>query len=81
MRVYRLAAASNLVDLPRLDLPPRTQPDAYTIPTIDFSHQKHRQVIVGAHAGTVSGPPSRGLKWRHETITLAEIPPEWLREE
>ena len=44
MRVHRFAATGNLIELPKL--PERTQPDGYTIPTIDLSHQRERQVVV-----------------------------------
>ena len=47
--------------LPELDLPPRTQPDAYTIPTIDLSQQTHRQVIVERTPGQYLGHPTTVL--------------------
>jgi sialidase-1 len=47
MRVRRFEATGQLFDLPEPEkLLPRTQPDAYTIPTIDLSHQGYRQVVI-----------------------------------
>ncbi len=47
MRIAQFAATGQLEDLPP---PPklcaRTQSDAYTIPTLDLSHQKQRQVVI-----------------------------------
>lgn len=61
MRVYRLAAAGNLVDSPKIELPPRTQPDGYTIPTVDLSEQHQRQVIVERIPGQYLGHPTTVL--------------------
>ena len=47
MRLYEFAASGQLADMPpQAKLPPRTQPDHYTIPTLDLSHQRHRQVVI-----------------------------------
>jgi sialidase-1 len=42
MRVHDFRMVGNAVPLP----PPRTQPDSYTIPTIDLSGEPERQVVV-----------------------------------
>ncbi|MEA1951012.1 MAG: sialidase family protein, partial [Planctomycetota bacterium] len=66
MRVSRFAAEGNLLDTP---CPvPRTQPDAYTIPTIDLSHQKHRQVVVERIPGKYLGHPTTVLMDDGKTI-------------
>ena len=47
---------------------PRTQSDAYTIPTIDLSHQKHRQVIVERTPGQYLGHPTTVMMGDGKTI-------------
>ncbi len=45
--LYEFAASGNLADMPpQAKLPSRTQADHYTIPTLDLSHQRDRQVVV-----------------------------------
>lgn len=47
MRLYEFAAEGKLIPMPpQAKLPPRTQPDSYTIPTLDISHQTYRQVVI-----------------------------------
>ena len=46
----------------------RTQPDGYTIATIDLSHQKHRQVIVERTPGQYLGHPTTVLLEDGKTI-------------
>jgi sialidase-1 len=47
MRLYEFAAEGQLAEMaPPVRLPPRTQPDAYAIPTLDLSHQLYRQVVI-----------------------------------
>ncbi len=60
MRVHRFEASGKLIDLPKL--PDRTQPDGYTIPTLDISHQTRRQVVVErGTAGKYLGHPTTVL--------------------
>lgn len=55
-----VAAESNLL--------PRTQPDGYTIPTIDLSHQTSRQVVVERIPGQYLGHPTTVLLPDGKTI-------------
>ncbi|MCA9233642.1 MAG: exo-alpha-sialidase, partial [Planctomycetales bacterium] len=41
--------------------PPKHQPAAYTIPTIDLADQTHRQVVVDREAGQYLGHPTTVL--------------------
>ena len=69
MRVQRFVASGNLTELPPEPiLAERTQPDGYTIPTIDLSHQKHRQVIVERIPGQYLGHPTTVLMADGKTI-------------
>jgi len=66
MRVARFAATGNMTPLP--ELPERTQPDGYTIPTLDLSHQTWRQVIVERTPGQYLGHPTTVLMPDGRTI-------------
>ena len=61
MRIHRFSATGRF-------LPGRTQPDAYTIPTIDLSHDKSRQVIVERLPGQYLGHPTTVLMPDGKTI-------------
>ncbi len=50
--------------------PPRTQPKAYTIPVIDLSYEKHRQVIVERKPGQYLGHPTTVLLRDGKTILV-----------
>jgi len=63
MRVYDLTITGEAARLPEI-----TQPRAYTIPTIDLSHQKHRQVIVERKPGQYLGHPTTVLMPDCKTI-------------
>jgi len=61
MRIHRFAATGRF-------LPSRTQPEEYTIPTIDLSHDKSRQVIVERLPGQYLGHPTTVLMPDGKTI-------------
>jgi len=50
--------------------PPRTQPKGYTIPVIDLSHEKRRQVIVERKPGQYLGHPTTVLLRDGKTILV-----------
>ncbi|MBN2311811.1 MAG: exo-alpha-sialidase, partial [Candidatus Hydrogenedentes bacterium] len=66
MRVYDFWAEGELHDLP----PPRTQPEAYTIPVIDLGREKHRQVVVESIPGQYLGHPTTVLLRDEKTILV-----------
>ena len=62
MRVYEFSASGNLTATPpRLPLIKPTRPQVYTIPIIDLSQEKHRQVIVEKTPGQYLGHPTTVL--------------------
>ena len=61
MRVGEFAATGNLIDLPKLPLINPRLPRGYTIPMIDLSKDKHRQVVVDRQPGQYLGHPTTVL--------------------
>ena len=71
MRIHQFSATGRF-------LPGRTQRDEYTIPTVDLSHDKSRQVVVERLPGQYLGHPTTvlmpdGMTWQTETL-VAECP-------
>ena len=53
-----------------LAAPPRTQSYEYSIPTIDLSHETHRQVVVDREAGQYLGHPTTLLLEDNKTMLI-----------
>lgn len=66
MRIHRFVATGQLYDVPKL--PQRTQPNDYTIPTLDISDRNGRQVIVERTPGQYLGHPTTVLMPDGKTI-------------
>ncbi len=61
MRVYDFAASGNLTRKPKLPIINPRRPRGYTIPVVDISQDKHRQVVVDRRQGQYLGHPTTVL--------------------
>jgi len=50
--------------------PPRTQPDDYSIPTIDLAHETHRQIVVDREKGQYLGHPTTLVLEDNKTMLI-----------
>ena len=61
MRVHDFAASGNLIEKPNLPVINPMLPRGYTIPVVDISQDKHRQVVVDREPGQYLGHPTTVL--------------------